>query len=1052
MIDKQSKLCRIIGALLGIMALGLYLFTLSRGPYPGISAFQLTQQLGLEPFGASSHIVWSLLVDGVTRLPIGGLILRLNLLSAVCGALAIWMFFHVVAETLLLVVTVDDSNRRTMGIASIVAGIAAALALMGAMPFWYVSNRFHVGSFDILWLMIVARLFVGFSREASVWKGLLFAFLFGLGAVGFATFIVLGPVVLIGVIGVLWYDGDLRWSRIFGLAGALLLGMLLYLGAAWQFKHGVEFVYAVDGNFWQALFFVLRSQYILIVRSLPQLGWLLVILVGIVPWVAVLLVGRQALNEEKDWGFFILHAILSAVVLTVLFNAPLAPWRLLGPYRLLVTPYVLLAFVFGYLTAYWFLLPRMWGKNAEPEEWGRIWWRDHGGWIPATLFLGLAVAAGVLNFPKADARSSGAIHEYAKSVVRSLAGRSWLVTDGQFDSNLLLAARDTGTPLHILNMRRGSNSTYMRYLAKDFVDPRLRSLAEVDAMAFLREWMVTDTNFCQTVALMTLPDLWLAGGFRPVPDRAVFIGARSITDADADALWASHSEFAASPFLKELIASRTRDSMIAPAAALILRQVSMAANNLGVILEDAGRRQEGYAAYARAREWDSGNISALLNQLTMIERGYAAPDADQVKAAFNEMTGALKNKLQIWSLSRYYGYVRLPEAFASLGMVWALSGEPGMAVAGFKRAIELSPERKDKLTQGLAMAYLAQDQTEAGAALYRELIEKDPNNVRALCALARLAARQNRFEEASSLLDRAAKAGLAKERVAMEYAVMHMAAGEPGKARVVLQELVELNPELAPAWAMLAGVVMQMGDAKALEQCERKLERVKGQDFLTMVVLGQIAISRADYLNARTRLDAALGLRPNTPVLLDLLLRVDVQEGRKDMAAQHIRTLLLIDPGHPFANQILASFQMERKEYALAESSLRKSLQRQRTPSVLNDLAWVLQERGDVAEAEALVREALKADEKQYNFWDTLGVILTRLGKYDEAEAALKKAVSLFADDSGMQVHLAELYEKKGDVRRAAMLAEDLLERAARLAPDDREALRQMVKRNSAQP
>jgi tetratricopeptide (TPR) repeat protein len=1032
--------------------LGLYLFTLSRGPFPGSSAVQMAQQLGLEPFGAGSHVVWSLLVDMMARLPIGGLVFRLNLLSAVCGALAVWMFFRVVADAVWLVITVDNSNRRATRYASIVAGVAAALALMGAIPFWYVSNRFHVGSFDILLLMIVARLFIAFSREASVWKGLLFAFLFGLGAVEFATFIILWPVALIGVLCVLWFDGDLRWGRILGLGGSLLFGLLFYLAAAWQFMRGDEFVHAVNGSFWQALYFVLRNQYTLIVHSLPQLGWLLVILVGIIPWVAVLLVGRRALNEEKDWGFFILHVVLTVVVLAVLFNAPLSPWRLLGANRLLVTPYVLLAFVFGYLTAYWFLLPRMWGQNADPEERGRIWWREHGGWIPVYGFLAVAVAAGVLNFAYTDARSSKAIHEYARSVLRSLDGRTWLVTDGQFDCNLMLAAREMRAPLHLLNLRRGSNSTYMQFLTKSFGDPRLRSMAEVDAMAFLREWMTTDSNFCGTVALMTLPDLWLAGGFHPVPDRTLFVGVRNMADVDAEALWAKHNEFSKAPFLNELIGSRTNDPMTAAAAALILRQVSMAANNLGVILEDAGRRQEGYAAYARAREWDSGNVSALLNQLTMIERGYPAPDADGVKAAFGVMMGGLKNKLQIWSLSRFYGYVRMPEAYANLGMVWALSGEPGMAVAGFKRAIELSPERKDKLTQGLAMAYLAQDQTEAGASLYRELIEKDPNNVGALFALARLAARQNRFDEAAVLLERADKAGLSKERVAMEYAVMHMAAGEPGKARVVLQELVELNPDLAPAWAMLAGVVMQMGDASALAQCERKLERVKGQDFLSMVVLGQIAINKADYLSARTYLDTALGLRPNTPVLLDLLLRVDVQEGRKDMAAQHIRNLLLMDPGHPFANQILASFQMERKEYALAENSLRKSLQRQRTPSVLNDLAWVLQERGDYEEAESLVREALKADEKQYNFWDTLGVVLTRLGQFDEAEESLKKAVSLFADDSGLQVHLAELYEKKGDLRRAATMAEDLLERAVRITPHDREKLQQMVKRNRAKP
>jgi tetratricopeptide (TPR) repeat protein len=923
---------------------------------------------------------------------------------------------------------------------------------MGSIPFWYASNRFHVASFDLLLVTILARLFVTFTREAALWKGVVFAALFGLAAVESATFIVFGPVVLIGLLCVLWYDGDLRVSRILGLAGALLFGLLFYLVAAWQFMRGDEFFFAVGGDLWQALYYIWRSQYVLIARSLPQLGWLLVILMGIIPWVAVLLIGRRGLNEEKDWGFFILHGILTVVTCAVMFNAPLAPWRLLGPYRLLVTPYLLMAFVFGYLTAYWFLLPRMWGQNAEPEERGRIWWRDNGGWFPATLLVAAAVSAAALNFRMADARAAGAIHEFARNVVRSLAGRPWLVTDGQLDANLMLAAREAGTPLHLINTRMGNNAVYMRYVARTFDNPRLRSLAEVDVLAFLREWMATDTNFCEKAALLTLPDVWLAGGFHSVPDRTLFTGVRTMPELDAGRLWTQHCEFAEAPFLKNLVRARADDTLIAPAAAYVLQQCSMVANNLGVVLEDAAQPQQAYAAYIRAREWDADNVSSLLNQLTMIERGYAAPDAAKVKAAFDELAGTLKQKLQIWSLSRYHGYVRLPQAFANLGMVWALSGEPGMAVAGFKRAIELSPEKKDELTQGLAMAYLAQDKAEAGAALYRELLEKDPKNVPALLALSRLAARQNRFDEAASLLDRAEKAGVPKERVAMEYAAMHLAAGEPGKARVVLQELVDLKPDLAPAWAMLTGVVMQMGDTKALEEFERKLERLKSRDYLSMVVLGQIALNRADFTSARSHFDAALALRPNTMTLLDLILRLDVQEGRKDLAAEHIRSLLLLDSGHPFANEVLASFQIERKEYTLAENSLRKSLERHRIPSVLNDLAWLLQERGALTDAESLVREALTADPKQYNYWDTLGVILTRQGKLPEAEDALQKAVALFADDPVIQVHLAELYDKKGEGRRATTLAEDLLGRAAGLTQEDRETLRLIMRRNTARP
>jgi tetratricopeptide (TPR) repeat protein len=1045
MTDKREQVCAWLGPLLGLAALVLYGWTLSRGPYPGESATMMARELGLDPFQGGTHPLWRWVVDALVRVPVGGLVLRLNALSAVCGGLAVWMLFRVMSDAVWLTAEVTDDNRRAVGTASTLAGLASALALMGALPFWYAATRFHVATFDLLYLLIVARVFIGFVRHGSARWGVLFAALYGVGVAEFATFIVLGPLAAVGVLLVLWFEGDLRWQRVLAMGGAVLGGALFYAVAAWQLLGSDEFVLTASGGIGKALYFVWRGQYLLIARSLPQLGWLLVILVGIVPWLAVLLVAHRGLNEEKDWGFFVLHAIMTAVVAAVLFNAPFAPWRLLGPWRLLVTPYLLLASAFGYLTAYWFLFPRLWGERAEPEERGLRWVRAHGGWVPAALLLGAGAMPLVLNFKVADGRSSGPLNGFARAVVRSAADKAWLVSDDTLDYNLILAAKEEGLPLRVLSMRWGNNPTYMRWVARAFDDPRLKSLAEVDELAFLREWMAGDTNFNAKVALLSLPDLWMAGGYRPVPDRAAFAGQRAGEPLDPDALWERHESFWREPFIAGLRDAREGDPLVATYASFALRHAGMVANNLGVLMEDLERPRQAYEAYAHARLLDPSNASALLNQCVMLDHGYAAPDAEAVRMCFTNFTRNLKQKMQIWSLSRYYGYVRIPEAFANLGMVWALSGEPGMAVAGYKRAIELAPGRKDQLSEGLAMAYLAQDQKEEGEALYRELLAKDPRNTRAMIALARLMGRQNRFDEAVQMLDRAEKAGLSKESVAMEYATMHMAAGDAGKARVALQELVEVKPDLIPAWAMLAGVLMQMGDKKALDDCERKLGRVKGKDFLATVVLAQMAISRADYVGARTCLDMALTLRPATPLLLELLLRLDVQEGWRDLAERHVRLLLLLDSGHAFANLVLASFLIERKEYVLAENTLRKSLERQRTPMALNDLAWVRQERGDFEEAEALSREAIKADAKQHNYWDTLGTVLMHRGKLDEAEEALRKAASLYAQDPTVQVHLVDLFVKRGERRKAVDLANALLG-SANLKADDREKMRQLVR------
>jgi len=1031
---------------MGVLALVVYVATLSQGAYPGESAGLMATELGLNPLGASPHLLWSWVVDLVTRLPVSSLIYRLNLLSAVCAAGVVGLFFRILADVIWAVIPVTDENEGVANRASLWAGVVGSVALMGAMPFWYVANRFHPAALDLLLLLVLVKLLVTFVRRADVWVGLLFACLYGAFTVEFATLIVFAPLVLVGVLFALWMHGDLRWGRVLPLTSCLLLGMLLYVPAACKLQHSDVYQLSLGNGFWLALLSVAKSQYHLIVSSLPQIGWLLVIIVGIVPWLAVLVVARRGLNEERDWGLYWLHLILTAVVMAVLYNAPFSPWRILGPWRVLVTPYVLLAFCYGYLAAYWSLFPRLFFQNAEDDERGKRWFREYGGIIPSVLLGGAAVGAGIMNYSSADARPSSAFNQYAHAVVKALSVRDWLVTDGVIDSNIQLAAKEQGMPLRLLNLQQGNNALYMRYVSQSFDNVRLKSLAEVDGLAFIREWMESDTNFAQHVSFMSFPDLWLSASLQPVPDCAFFTGVHALADVDVEALWKRHQDFWNQAFIPELAALRKEDSLLAYPAANVMRHLSMVANNLGVLLEDVGQRKQAYEAYAKARELDAGNISALLNQETMLERGYASPDADKTKREFAEFLKGIKQKFQIWSLSRVYGYVRMPEAYANLGMTWAFSGQPGMAVAGYKRAIELAPDRKDQLSQGLAMAYLAQDQPAAGEEILQQLVDKDPNNKRLLMSLARLAAQKNRFDEAGKLLDRAQKAGVPRDRIAMEYAVMHLASGEPGKARVILQELVDLNPNLNSAWALLAGVFMMENDEKGLDECERKLTRVKGQDFITMVVLAQIALRHAQVVEARTYLDQALSQRPGTPLLLDSLLHLDVQEGRRDWAAGHIRSLLLLDPGHPFANQVLASMQLERKEYTQAENSLRKSLARKSDPAVMNDLAWVLQEKGQLDEAENLVRDALQKNEKMGVAWDTLGMILMKREKLMEAYEVFQKALSLTPESPVVQFHMALLYEKKREQRKAAELAENLLAHPVGLSQAELEELRQIMR------
>ena len=256
---KRSRLYVVMGPLLGILALVLYAMTLSRGAYPGESAAYMVTELGLNPLGFSGHLIWSWVVSLVASLPIGSVSTRLNILSAVCAAGAIGLFFRILADVVWAVIPVTDLNVRAANRASLLAGVVGSVALMGAIPFWYAANRFHPASFDVLLLFILAKLLMTFIRRAPVWAGLVFAFLYGAVAVDFATLVIFGPLVLVGLLYALWINGDLRWGRVLPLAGCLLAGMLFYVPAAWHLQGSETFQLSQGGGFWPALLFVLKG-------------------------------------------------------------------------------------------------------------------------------------------------------------------------------------------------------------------------------------------------------------------------------------------------------------------------------------------------------------------------------------------------------------------------------------------------------------------------------------------------------------------------------------------------------------------------------------------------------------------------------------------------------------------------------------------------------------------------------------------------------------------------------------------------------------------------
>ncbi|OGV69639.1 MAG: hypothetical protein A2283_23595 [Lentisphaerae bacterium RIFOXYA12_FULL_48_11] len=1015
-----------IGFSLGLLALGVYLATLSVGAYPGDSASYIVQVSGLFPRLSPLNPFWSAISYLIVQIPFGSMALKLNVFSALCGAASVLLMYLVVCGTIRNIIDIHVVDSKRAVIASRLAGSTSALFLAFCIPFWIVSNRAHMASFDVFIMTGMAWLFLKYVNNGSQRLILLFALLYGLSVVEFATMIVLFPLFGGYLLFNLWKREQLEIGFILRIVVSGLAGLLFYFIAAWFFAGSEGCQMREYGNYFQVIWYMWTEQYMLIAKSLPKTGWLLVLIMTSLPWLTCLFISTRALNAEKEWTYYLLHIVMTGLIISVLLNAPFAPWSMFKMSHLLVTPYVLIASVFGYLVAYWYLLPSFLWLDSESPVLVRL--GEKLGPYLAFPFFVLVVVTPFSNYKICDGRWAGAVNTYARTVLKCLAPEhQCLVTDGVIDNHLLIAADDCGRKINILNIRNGDNEPYMSYIAAKFDSPRLKNLARTGMFPMLQEWIETDVEIKNKLAIEWPCDLWVGAGYSVVPYGLVTIGEQDIHNLVPDVLLAKNRELQNNVI--QVLQNCTNDVSLSRMARHLLRGISLNVVNLGCLMEDLGRKDDAFRLYAEARNICPENISALLNQSSMVAAGYKTDKRDSIKNDMNALnSGDIRRRPDIWTLSRSYGYVRTPAAFAQLGLVWAFSGQPGAAVTGLKKAMELLPEKSKGLAkQMLADVYLVQDHDEDSESLYYELLIENASNKRALMGMARVSARKHDLKKALDYLKKAENAGVPKSVITMEMALFNVMFGNIAQARIGLEEVVDLKPEgvmganIGRAWIMLMGIYLQQRDLPALSECVKRIEENKTLNKgLAFIAKGHVGLAQNNLMEARNNFCTALDAIPNNILIIELLLRLDVVEGKKKESEGHVQQLLKLDPNNALGNYIRGAVQFDNMEYALAEDSYRKSLQRRRSPEVLNDLAWVLQRRDACHEAERLIRESISLNDKNYISWDTFGVVLMKLNKLDEAEKALDRSMSLAGREvMSVIIHMAQVNILKGSKQKA---------------------------------
>jgi len=306
---------------------------------------------------------------------------------------------------------------------------------------------------------------------------------------------------------------------------------------------------------------------------------------------------------------------------------------------------------------------------------------------------------------------------------------------------------------------------------------------------------------------------------------------------------------------------------------------------------------------------------------------------------------------------------------------------------------------------------------------------------------------------------------------------------EEGKRPEKLASLCRWSLERMPNPLVYAELIRSLVDARKFAEAEVAFRELfaKYNDERTarnLVWLAQVQAQAEKFDEATATVREALKLEPNELEAVRVLAILLNQAGKTNEAIDAIREALKADVANPRLNSLLGSFLMQagRNDEAIAlfkslldkfpnnedvVMTARQGLSTIYTglgdfakgeaeleilfaknpddPGLNNDLGYLYADQGkNLEKAEAMIRKAVAEDPDNYAYLDSLGWVLFKRGKMEEARVSLEKASADSRSDTTIPDHLGDVYFQLQEIGKARGAWEKALKLATESKPPDK--------------
>jgi tetratricopeptide (TPR) repeat protein len=299
-----------------------------------------------------------------------------------------------------------------------------------------------------------------------------------------------------------------------------------------------------------------------------------------------------------------------------------------------------------------------------------------------------------------------------------------------------------------------------------------------------------------------------------------------------------------------------------------------------------------------------------------------------------------------------------------------------------------------------------------------QTLEMDPGNVAAWNMRAQLHTSAQRFDEARSDLRHSLQIDPDSASTYALMARIEMISGNPVGALDIARVGEKKRGAFEQLYAMQAGALMTLGRKdEAIAILDDRLE-INSEDADLLAARAQIHAGDHEFETAEALLRKAIEVDAMHISSRFTLARLLNAHGRQGEAVALLEDMLQIQPGHPAALAMLGSIQLSDPESAQAylEESIR--LDPSRFEPMVN-LGLVYIQLGLPEKAEATLRRALVLREGDLACRNNLAISLTLQNRLGEAESELRDLVSEHPRFAEAYNNLALVLQRQGRMDEA---------------------------------